>query len=89
MVNSIVPQLLNAKEFRKKIKKKNKALAAGVAQWIDCGPANQRVTGSIPSQGTCLGCRPGLQMGACERQPHMDVSLPFFLLPFPPLNINK
>ena len=26
---------------------------AGVAQWIDCRPENQRVTGSIPSQGTC------------------------------------
>ena len=32
---------------------------AGVAQWIEPGPANQRVMGSIPSQGTCLGCRPG------------------------------
>ena len=29
-------------------------------------PANQRVTGSIPSQGTSLGCRPGLQDGACK-----------------------
>ena len=28
---------------------------AGVAQWIECRPANQMVTGSIPSQGTCLG----------------------------------
>ena len=34
---------------------------AGVAQWIECQPMNQRVTGSIPSQGTCLGCRPGPQ----------------------------
>ena len=32
---------------------------AGVAQWIECRPANQRVTGSIPIQGTCLGCRLG------------------------------
>ena len=31
----------------------------GLAQWIDYWPANQRVTGSIPSQGTCLGCGPG------------------------------
>ena len=29
---------------------------AGVAQWIECRPANQRVTGSIPS----LGYMPGL-----------------------------
>ena len=31
---------------------------AGVAQWIEREPANQRVAGLIPSQGTCLGCRP-------------------------------
>ena len=31
----------------------------GVAQWIE--PVNQRVTSSIPSQGTCLGCGPGPQ----------------------------
>ena len=31
---------------------------AGVAQWIECWPQNQRVAGLIPSQGTCLGCRP-------------------------------
>ena len=34
---------------------------AGVAQWIECRPVNQRVAGSIPSQGTCLGFRPGPQ----------------------------
>ena len=55
---------------------------AGVAQWIECRPVNQRVDGSIPSQGTRLGCRPGPQLGLCEGQPHIDVSLPLFLLPF-------
>ena len=34
---------------------------AGVAQWIECQLVNQRVAGSIPSQRTCLGCRPGPQ----------------------------
>ena len=34
---------------------------AGVAQWFEYGPVNQRVAGSIPSQGTCLGCGPGPQ----------------------------
>ena len=34
---------------------------AGVAQWIERWPANQSVAGSIPSQGTCLGCRSGPQ----------------------------
>ena len=32
---------------------------AGVAQWTEHGPANQRVASSILSQGTCLGCGPG------------------------------
>ena len=58
---------------------------AGVVQWIERGPSNQRVTSLIPSQGTFLVCRPGPQRGVCERQPHIDVSLPLFLLPFPSL----
>ena len=33
---------------------------AGVAEW----PMNQRVAGSIPSQGTCLGCGPGSLEGS-------------------------
>ena len=51
---------------------------------------NQRVAGSIPSQGTYLGCGPGPQRGwVCERQPHTDVSLPYFLLPFSSVEVNK
>ena len=34
--------------------KLNQITLARVAQWIECWPMNQRVTGSIPSQGTCL-----------------------------------
>ena len=37
---------------------------AGVAQWIECQTVNQRATSSIPSQGTCVGCGPGPQLGA-------------------------
>ena len=33
----------------------------GVAQWIEHQAVNQRVARAIPSQGTCLGCRPGSQ----------------------------
>ena len=54
---------------------------AGVAQGIECQPAKQRVVGSIPSQGTCLGIRPSPQKGALERKSHIDVSLPLFLPP--------
>ena len=42
---------------------KRKRALAGVTQWIEHGPVNQRVSGSIPSQGTCLGCGPGPQSG--------------------------
>ena len=55
---------------------------AGVAQWIECWPVNQRVAGSIPSQGTCHGCGPGPQRRARERQPHTDV----FVSSFPSKN---
>ena len=58
---------------------------AGIAQWIEGWPEHQRVTGLIPSLGICLGCGPGPQGGALERQPHIDVSLPLFLPPFPSL----
>ena len=57
----ILKELKFYKTFRKqKFHKKNAALA-GVAQWIESRPTNQRVTGSIPSQGICLGCKPGPQ----------------------------
>ena len=56
---------------------------AGVAQWIEHQPVNQSVAGSIPSQGKCMGCGPGPQLRVCERQPHVVVSLPLFLPPFP------
>ena len=45
----------------------------GVAQWIEHWPANWEVAGLIPSEGTCLGCRPGPQSRVCERQT-IDVS---------------
>ena len=62
---------------------------AGVAQWIEHWPVNQRVTGSIPSLGTHLGFRPGPQWRVQERQPHIDVSLLLFLPPSPSLKMNK
>ena len=60
--------------IRKAIKRPYLALD-GVVQWIEYQPANQSVAVWIPSQGTCLGCRLGPQLGVCERQPHIDVSL--------------
>ena len=42
---------------------------AGVAQWIECWPVNQRAAGSIPGQGACLGCGPPVA-GAREATTH-------------------
>ena len=69
------------------LKQRNYRAPTGVAQWTKCQPVNRKVTGSIPSQSTCLGHRPGPQWGAHERQPHSDVSLPFSLPS--PLSENK
>ena len=52
---------------------------AGMAQliWVLDWTGEQRVAGSIPSPGTCLGCGPHPQWGLLhKRQPHIDVSLP-------------
>ena len=54
--------------------------------WLGRRTANRKVAGSIPGQGTHLGCGPGPQLGAHER-PLIDVSLPFSLLS--PLKINE
>ena len=57
----------------------------GSVNWVPA--ANQRVASSFPSQGTCLGCRPGPKQGVCKRLPCIDVSLPLF--PPSPLSKNK
>ena len=58
---------------------------AGVAGWIECQCANRRVAGSIPGQGTCLGC--GLRGNPSMFFSHIDVSLPLFLSS--PVSKNK
>ena len=71
-------------------KKKGKLALAGEAQWIECWPVNGKVVSSIPSQGTCLGCGPDPQLGACERQPtNISLTQQCFcpsLSPFHPLS---
>ena len=43
---------------------------ADVAQCVGCHhPENQKVASLIPSQGTCLGFKPGPQMRVSKRQP--------------------
>ena len=41
--------------------KGNQTSPGGMAQWIECRFVNQGVTGSIPTQGTCLSFRPDPQ----------------------------
>ena len=46
--------------------KNNFITPASVVQRTECQPANQRVTGLIPRQGTCRSCKPGPQVVAHE-----------------------
>ena len=61
----------------------NSALA-GVAQWIECGPANQRLLVQFPvrAHAWIAGLVP---VGALEKQPYID---PSFSFPSP-LSKNK
>ena len=74
---------------------------ASVAQWVGCHPANWKVMGSIPGQGTCLCCgfgpwsrfspQLGHMQGAtdwCFSLTLMFLSL-IFSLPSPLSRINK
>ena len=62
--------------------------------WLEHPPINQKVMGSIPSQGTCFGGRFGPWFRACARGnwsmflSHIDVYLPPSL-PSPLSKINK
>ena len=81
------PRLVPSKLLTANNKKRNVTLA-GVAQWIEHRPASWKVASLIPSQGSCLYCGPGPQLGCVRGNQWMylsytDVSLPFFLLPSP------
>ena len=58
---------------------------AGVASWVEGQHANQKVAGSIPGQGTCLGCGPGPWLGHVQEatdgcfSPSLSPSRPFSL----------
>ena len=75
--------------IRRSFRLKNSSVGlAGVAQWIECQPANQKVTCSIP----CLGHMPGLWArspveGAGEATTHSCFSPS--LSPSLPLSKNK
>ena len=52
-------------EINSNIKSSDLALA-GVAQWIECWPANQRVTGLIPSLGHIRGLQARSPVGGAQ-----------------------
>ena len=55
------PALEQPQKKKKKETYKSNIALAGVVQWTEHRSANQNVSGSIPSQGTCPGCGPGPQ----------------------------
>ena len=67
--------------------KRNYLALAAVAQWIECGPENQSIAGSIPSQGTCLVAS-YVPIRGCMRGNHTLMFHCSFSLPSP-LSKNK
>ena len=58
---------------------------ASVAQCIERWPADQKVASSIPSHGTCLGCRLGPQLRHVKGNQLMFLLHALSLPPFPNL----
>ena len=86
-INSIIFESLESNDLAlrsrtiqdKPLSIKRQWALAGVAQWTECRPVNQRVTTSIPSEGTCLDCGVrSLVRGTWEATSHWCFS-PFFL----------
>ena len=75
---------------KRSLKKLHSPALAGVVQWIEHTSLQTERSSVllIPSQGTCLGYRPGPRLGCvwCNLSMfllHIDVSIPLLLSPFP------
>ena len=59
--------MLSVKGLKKKVKyymvKRKLGTLTSMVQLVACHPTKQKVMGLIPSQGTCLGCGLGHQLG--------------------------
>ena len=62
---------------------------AGIAQWTERRLRTKGLLVQFPVGAYTWVVGQVPQVGAHERQPHTDISLPLFLLPFPSLKINK
>ena len=60
-------------------KNHNSALT-GVARLVGCGPTKQKVSGSIPSCGRCLGCWLSSKMGCVQEATSQCFSLTFMFV---------
>ena len=78
-------ETLTSVSLLKDVHKGYREALAGVAQWIECLPVNQKVAGSIPSHGTCLRC--SRQVPSCG--PMRDNHTLIFLSLLLSLKINK
>ena len=67
----------------------------GMVEMVGHRSAKQKVAGSIPGQGPCLGCGFGPRLGHIQEATDQYLSLtsmflsPSFSLPSPSLKINK
>ena len=59
-------KLLNFHSYVCTYFEKERRPLARVAQWIERRTSKQEVMGSIPSQGTWLGCGPGSPVGGMQ-----------------------
>ena len=85
MLNILFPVLLPLFWLYTLILEENVALT-GVAQWIGHWPVNRKATGFDSQSEHTHGLQARSLVGGCKRQPHTDISLPLFLLPFPSKN---
>ena len=54
-----LPKMAKMENFRVTTVYIKNIVLAGVAQWVEYWTVNQKVTGSVPCQDTCLGLGPG------------------------------
>ena len=78
---------MNIKEHAGEGHKRAHIALAGVVQRVERQPVNQRVSSSIPSQGTCLGCGPG-QISSRGHVKGNHTLMFFFLSPSLPLCVK-